>query len=213
MIKNYWDAEWKSRIKSNGLVQMNMHKLDQIVNELNKRLLYGPMKKLDIGCGCGVHAATLCQFNPWWKERWMGLDRSSVAINKAKSFGLTAIKKDIRDFETDERFELFLLLDTLEHLEDRIAVAEKIKQLAVDGRYYIFGNVPLYTSNITHAANVEWPIQPSDVVEFLMAAGCKKHAWHHIYGSAGWPYMMFESSNHALSVEPDENFIALSAMG
>jgi len=189
----HWDNQWKKRIISDARVKMNIPKFWKIRRELLKRPSFGRAEKLEIGCASGIHARIMAQDNPWWKERWTGIDLSEIAVNYAKKIGMNAIVADISTFKTDKRFNVFLLLDTLEHIKDRDAAAATIKSLGAKS-YIIFGNIPLYTGKLAHESGCEWPVSPADVVDFLKKAGCTKSMWYYMYGMSACPYMLFESS-------------------
>jgi len=115
---------------------------------------------------------------------------SENAIKIAKRWGINAEVGSIYDFESDEKFELFLFFDVLEHIEDHEKTAAQIKKLAAD-RYCIIGNVPLYLSHVEDDG-YEMEMNVKVLVNFLKMAGTKKVA-HIVYGIKGWPYMWFEA--------------------
>ena len=193
----YWNKTWGDRIVGNK-VSMNGQKIHIVINALWKRFYMAPMEKLDIGCGSGIHAANLAVYNPLWQYKWTGIDLAETGVSNARRCGLNAICGDFFTFDGNgKKYELFLLLDSLEHFEDPLSVGRKIKELASD-RYIIFGNCPLYLGKGTFEAGVEFPINIWVLKQFMEEAGCLSMN-HHIYGINGFPYILFEGSNQKVT--------------
>ncbi|GAG64345.1 unnamed protein product, partial [marine sediment metagenome] len=149
---------------------------------------------LEIGCGTGIHAQYLASLYPCWRTMWTGIDLAESAIKRAQSFGLNAEVADIYTYESDKKFEVFLLLDSLEHLENHDLLAQQIKKLAAE-RYTIFGNVPLYASSAHKEGAIEVSLDINTISKFLLDAGCSGHLKQRIYGVNGHPYMIFQITN------------------
>ena len=213
----YWDTQWAKRIRPDNIVEMNPAKLKRLLYELTNRPIYAAKQKLEIGCGPAMHARMLCKMNPWWRERWIGIDPSETAIAYARKNSMDAHVSTMEDFSSDVKYGVFLFLDVFEHLENRDAVADKIRELG-DTSYIIFGNIPLYVSQHALEKGVEFPTNMGDVVEFLVRAGCISGVWCNVYGIGGLPYCTFEASTdgviqHDGQIITNENTIALPAMG
>jgi SAM-dependent methyltransferase len=176
-------------------VSLNQEKADILCRKLWERPHLAKMQKLEIGCGTGYHAASLARIYPQYYDTYTGIDLSETAVEKARSWGLKAEVANIFDYNPGRKFDAFLLLDTLEHIEDRDRVAEKIKELA-NRNYVLFANVPLYLID----RGFEYPINFHDVFNFVKKCGFH-HFDHEIYGCYGFPYMFFEAV-HATSVDP-----------
>lgn len=191
----YWNETWQGRIHDDG-VDMNVGKLNILLHELVARPYLARMKKLDIGCGSGIHAHVLAKYNPYWKQRWTGIDLAQSGIDRAKNkYGLTAICGDIFNFDGNgNKYEAFLLLDSLEHFEERDKLGSKIKELAAP-EYVIFGNIPLYLSVLHQEGGIEKPMDANVVKNFLFSAGCEGKTSVRVYGVNAFPYMLFEASN------------------
>lgn len=188
----YWNNQWAERTKAD-IVQRNRGKFDYLINELWKRPHYTSLIKLDIGCGPAEHAAAMEKIYCNWTVRYLGLELSDVCIREAKQrFSLHILKEDIYKFSKLEArpYELFLLLDTFEHIEFPLKLAEKIKELASD-KFYIFGNIPLYHSDPSKKGGFEKPMDINDVYQFLNACGIDK-IWYQVYGINGYPYLVWE---------------------
>jgi len=186
--KSYWDQTWKDR--TGDTVKMNAGKFMHLIDVLWSKPHFAIKNKLDVGCGTGIHAHFLSLFNPLWKTRWTGIDLAESAIAKAKTFGLEAHVSDLLDYKTEKRFNLFLFLDVLEHIEDHEAIGKKIKDLASDN-YTIYGNCPLYLSDNDH----ERIINVNTIARFLAAAGCNGGLKPVVYGINGFPYITFEATS------------------
>lgn len=185
----YWDSEWKRRAGVLGKhPDMNVEKLGKIFYELTKRADYAKMEKFDIGCGTGIHAWYMSRIWPGWKEKWTGIDLSESAVRFARFNGLNAVCGNIFEYQTDKRFDLFLLLDSLEHFFDDKRLAGKIKELGGPS-FSIFGNIPLYS--MAHQQEVERSIGVKEVVNFLLSCGMEGVNYE-IYGVLGCPYCIFE---------------------
>lgn len=187
---NYWDTTWDGRIKPSGNVVMNWEKFHKITRALWKRLEFIGREKFEIGCGTGIHAQHMAALYPCWRTMWTGIDLAESAIKKAQSFDLNAQVANIYEYKSDKKFQVFLMLDSLEHHEHHDLLAEKVRELA-DKQYMFFGNVPLYQSTLHEEGGYERPMTIHDVGKFLRKAGLKSMT-HHVYGAFGYPYMMFQ---------------------
>lgn len=188
----YWNNVWKERDKGN-YTECNGEKFEFIQEQLKSRGPYiAPLKKLEVGCGSCMHMKILGFNNSAWLENYIGIDCSQTSIEIAQRWNINAQVGNIYDFESDEKFELFLFLDVLEHLEFHNKVAEKIKQLCAD-KFCIIGNVPLYLSH-QEDDGYERPVDVNVINNFLRMCGIGKFA-NIVYGIKGYPYMWFEAQN------------------
>jgi len=89
----------------------------------------------------------------------------------------------------EQRFDLFLFLDSLEHMENLKAISQKVRAIAADG-FIIFGNVPLYPSH--HDTMAEYPMNINILKQFIYDCGLSG-LHQRIYGINGYPYMVFEA--------------------
>ena len=185
----YWNEEWKRRDQGN-YTKCNGGKFQFIQERLNSRAAYiAPLKTLEVGCGSCLHVKTLSFEHPEWKENYLGIDLAEEGISIAKRWGINAEIDSIYDFKSDEKFQLFLFFDVLEHLKDHDRVSEQIKNLSADN-FCVMGNIPLYESHNDDDA-FERPMNVTDVSKLLNNAGIGKFI-NIIYGIKGWPYMWFE---------------------
>jgi hypothetical protein len=184
----YWENTWETVLDPDNPRGWNIKKMSRLIKEMSLRPHYAKLKKLEIGCGPGAHADIMGEIYTNWNDNWMGVDVSTLAVEHAQSLGLDARVAAAEKFQTDERFELFILLDVLEHIQERYELAENIARLAEEN-FFIFGNIPLFGSK--HPAYVEELLDGYKLGKFLRRAGCK-HVWVHIWGANLNPFMMFE---------------------
>ncbi len=187
----YWDTQWEKRTQ-NG-IQLNVKKAYKLLGKFMEKEYYEKLEKLDIGCGLGHICRYVSMFGqPEFENYYTGIDESKVAIDFGKKHGLNVVCGDILKYEFDKKFDAFLLLDSLEHIEDHLGLANKIRSLAKD-RYYIVGNIPLYQSDhVNEMGGFEHEMNSHKLTTFLHncgAMGCEEE----IYGCFGFPYMFFET--------------------
>jgi len=190
-INDFWEEEWNKRILGDGTVKFNVGKAEKILGNLKGREYFKPHKILDIGCGPAFHAIRILQDDPTYKNRWYGIDLAQNAVQFFQEQGLQGECGSIYNFNPNgNKFGIFLLLDTLEHIMDRDRLAGKIKELA-EQKYIIFGNIPLYTDKVNGGAGFENPMDIGILKKFMKDAGIPEFDYL-VYGIYGWPYMMFE---------------------
>jgi 2-polyprenyl-3-methyl-5-hydroxy-6-metoxy-1,4-benzoquinol methylase len=120
-------------------------RIDEANNSLAKIIdLLPPLppsaRVMDIGCGHGSVSAGLVEMG---LDVWgMEINQDAVASLKAK--GIRAVEHDItRPFHLDEKFDLVLVLDVLEHLFDPLMLLRQAGGLlSEEGRLIV--TVPLY---------------------------------------------------------------------
>lgn len=187
----YWDTEWRSRI-SGGSVKINVEKGGRIINELCKRPYYIDKEKLDVGCGPSYHARHMAGMMTGWIDKYTGIDLSPSVIERSRKAGLNVICGDIFGLTEEKKYDLFLFLDSLEHIKERDLLAEKVRKLAAKG-FMIFGNIPLYLSlHEVDGEKFENTMNFDKLVRFVNICGAR-NLWHEIYGVNGYPYMIFEA--------------------
>ena len=186
----YWNGEWKRRDKGR-YTTCNAGKFEFINKTLASRAVHiAPLRTLEVGCGSCLHIKTLAFDHPEWKDNYLGIDESEEAIKIAQRWGINAEIGNIYTFKSPHKFELFLFLDVLEHIEHHDIVAEQIKKLSAD-EFCIIGNVPLYLSHVEDEG-YEREMNVAVLSDFLRLVGIKKFS-HIVYGIKGLPYMWFEA--------------------
>ena len=92
------------------------------------------LKVLDIGCGDGRVSEELVKLG---HEVW-GLDASEQAAHLAQEKGIKVIIGEIEKFEPDQKFDLIIMTDILEHLFDPLEMLVRAKSwLSPDGEIII----------------------------------------------------------------------------
>jgi 2-polyprenyl-3-methyl-5-hydroxy-6-metoxy-1,4-benzoquinol methylase len=190
-VAEFWNEEWGKRIVNKTHVLFNQGKAKFILETLDMKNFYKPLQILDIGCGPAIHANNIIRYEPEFKDRWYGIDVSEKAIEFVKSKGFQCEVANIYDFNPDRKFDVFFLLDSLEHISNRKKAAEKIKELS-NGNTIIFGNIPLYIDNHGLESGYEEPMDFVKLNRFVLDAGCV-YLNHFIYGVHGCPYMVWEA--------------------
>jgi SAM-dependent methyltransferase len=190
----WWDAHWNTRIDGEA-VFLNGEKLKYVVGRLWALPWLIKAKKLDIGCGPCNHAIIIGKWCNEWIKNYKGIDYCETAISYATRRGINVEQIDIVRYAaiSEDKYDTFLLLDTLEHIEDYAATAAAIASLskpATEPR--IFGNVPLYQSPHCATGGFERLVDIVFVKKFAELAGYKVYL-NHIYGLDGFPYMWFEA--------------------
>jgi glycosyltransferase involved in cell wall biosynthesis len=191
----YWDSQWANRVfEENGQcgTKINLERAEIVIGEITSRKHFADLEILDIGCGSGFHAHCVSKTFPAWRERYLGIDLSKVAVEHVRKWGFKAEHADLLDLETDRKFGLFLLIDSLEHIENHAAAASKISGLAASGAR-IFGNIPLNHSSAHCGLGFERPVDMRRLRHFLSMCGANQFE-QRIYGlKDGVPYMIFEA--------------------
>lgn len=201
-IVKYWDREWRRRYHGDFQVECNAKKAKILVQQLWSRGYFFHLNKLEIGCGIPHHTMYISSICKEWGQKYTGIDISPEAVSIGKNWGFNIELADIIEFESDQKFDLFIFLDVLEHIKDHDAVALAVCRLKSD-KFHIFGNVPLYRSEHEKEGGFERSVNIKTISRFMSLCGIKEFR-HHIYGIDGWPYMRFEGCNHKEYL--DENF-------
>lgn len=93
-----------------------------------------PGMTLDVGCGQGGVA-------PWWKDRseLVGLELSEAAVAKATELypGVDFRVGAIEEFETDERFDTIVAVETIEHWADVHKGLDNVRRLLKDDGVFV----------------------------------------------------------------------------
>jgi SAM-dependent methyltransferase len=87
---------------------------------------------LDIGCGDGFFLSRLRELG---FIEIQGIDPSETFLSRCRDKGLSVEKKDLFDLKREPRFDLVLLIEVLEHLEEPRKAIEVIRSiLREDGK-------------------------------------------------------------------------------
>jgi hypothetical protein len=189
----YWDRQWENRIVDSISTKGNWDKYKVLATELCKRPYLSKLKKIEIGAGVCSIALQMSNVYSNWLDDYKAIEQSPKAVEWCRDKGINAVCADFMTFETDEKFDLFLFFDVLEHIEDVEALAEKVKSMASD-KFRVIGNIPLYTSEHDPEEGYERLMNVNSLNEAMALMGCSQIS-HYIYGSHGFPYMMWEAYN------------------
>jgi len=86
------------------------------------------LRALDVGGGAGWELSTIRDTDPRFTETLVvDLDPNAAELAAANGHGYFCGR--IEDFETDQRFDLVLLLNVIEHVRDPVRVLEKVRSL------------------------------------------------------------------------------------
>ena len=192
--KEHWDNEWQKRIKDeNSTVSRNVEKAGKIIYELCKRPGYIKLEKIDVGCGPPTHAIHLSDLYGGWDKTYTGIDLSEIAVQYGRDCGLNVIQGDFLEYQTEKKYDVFMFLDSLEHIFDHEKLSQKIKELAAPG-YYIIGNVPFYPNAHNKDPGLERDMDIKILKNFMWNSGVKIFNID-VYGALGYPYCFFEGMN------------------
>jgi len=95
---------------------------------------------LDIGCGTGAQLQTLKPYGTLW-----GLDKSAKALEYAKTKAPFAhlMQGSFPECTFDQQFDIIMLLDVLEHIEDDTLALQKLASIMKPGAIAVI-TVPAY---------------------------------------------------------------------
>ncbi len=97
-----------------------------------RKLLGETANVLDVGCGsCALLSLLKKLAPPGW--RLYGNDMSEDALLQAENLGFEKIKGRFEEVETAQRFDLIILNQTIEHLDDPVKIIEKSAELLLPG--------------------------------------------------------------------------------
>ena len=123
------DEWWNENGKFKILHQIKTHRMTYILDQINNRDIK-KLKILDVGCGGGIICEPLARLG----AQVTGLDFSPNNIKAAKlhsiknKLKINYINKDIEKSKLDEKFDLILMFEVLEHLDNWQKTIKKIKK-------------------------------------------------------------------------------------
>jgi len=164
-IKEYWDGSLANRITTRGF-ECNGSKLIKILNFLKKIDLKGKTK-LEIGCGA-CHLAMKLKL-----DKYTGLDISSVGYDFVKKHLLTDsyfVNSSIEEYQTDNKYDVIMAFDSLEHINLNKNIADKINSLSKSNSIFI-GNIPLVNSSHKEKQGIEYEMDFNKLWAFLHSCG------------------------------------------
>ena len=125
LSKEWWNPKGKFKILHNILPVRIEYILEKIPNKVIKNL-----NILDLGCGGGLTCEPLSRLG----AKVTGIDFIEENINIAKQHAIQSnlsinyIKQDLEKMELNQKFDMILLLEVLEHIDDWHLIIKKIKK-------------------------------------------------------------------------------------
>ncbi len=88
----------------------------------------GKKKILDVGCGEGRFLSILKEFG---SSDWelVGIDFDEKAVARCRERGFRAEAKRIEDFQSEEKFDVVIMFQLIEHVEDPAAVCRQVRRI------------------------------------------------------------------------------------
>ena len=123
------DEWWNENGKFKILHQIKSHRLSYILDQINNRNIRN-LKILDVGCGGGIICEPLARLG----AKVTGIDFAPNNIIAAKihskknKLKINYINKDIEKSNLDEKFDIILMFEVLEHLDNWKKTIKNIKK-------------------------------------------------------------------------------------
>ncbi len=125
LSEEWWNENGKFKI----LHQIKSHRITYILDQINNRDIRN-LKILDVGCGGGIICEPLARLG----GKVTGIDFSPNNIKVAKihskknKLKVNYIYKDIEKSKLDEKFDIILMFEVLEHLDDWKKTIKNLKK-------------------------------------------------------------------------------------
>ena len=122
------DEWWNENGKFKILHQIKSHRMTYILDQINNRNIKN-LKILDVGCGGGIICEPLARLG----AKVTGIDFAPNNIKAAKihskknKLKINYISKDIEKSKLDEKFDVIIIFEVLEHLNDWESFLRKIR--------------------------------------------------------------------------------------
>ena len=123
------DEWWNENGKFKILHQIKSHRMPYILDQINNRNIRN-LKILDVGCGGGIICEPLSRLG----AKVTGIDFAPNNIIAAKMHSkknklkINYINKDIEKSKLDEKFDIILMFEVLEHLDNWKKTIKNIKK-------------------------------------------------------------------------------------
>ena len=123
------DEWWNENGKFKILHQIKSHRMTYILDQINNRNIKN-LKILDVGCGGGIICEPLARLG----AKVTGIDFAPNNIIAAKihskknKLKINYINKDIEKSKLDEKFDIILMFEVLEHLDNWKKTIKNIKK-------------------------------------------------------------------------------------
>ena len=123
------DEWWNENGKFKILHQIKSHRMSYILDQINNRNIRN-LKILDVGCGGGIICEPLARLG----AKVTGIDFAPNNIMAAKihskknKLKINYLYKDIEKSKLDEKFDIILMFEVLEHLDNWKKTIKNIKK-------------------------------------------------------------------------------------
>ena len=123
------DEWWNENGKFKILHQIKSHRMSYILDQINNRNIRN-LKILDVGCGGGIICEPLARLG----AKVTGIDFAPNNIMAAKihskknKLKINYLNKDIEKSKLDEKFDIILMFEVLEHLDNWKKTIKNIKK-------------------------------------------------------------------------------------
>ena len=123
------DEWWNENGKFKILHQIKSHRMSYILDQINNRNIRN-LKILDVGCGGGIICEPLARLG----AKVTGIDfvpNNIIAAkihSKKNKLKINYINKDIEKSKLDEKFDIILMFEVLEHLDNWKKTIKNIKK-------------------------------------------------------------------------------------
>ena len=122
------DEWWNENGKFKILHQIKRHRMTYILDQINNRNIKN-LKILDVGCGGGIICEPLARLG----AKVTGIDfvpnniKAAKIHSKKNKLKINYIYKDIEKSKLDEKFDIILMFEVLEHLDNWKKTIKNIK--------------------------------------------------------------------------------------
>ena len=136
------DEWWNENGEFKILHQIKSHRMTYILDQVNNRNIKN-LKILDVGCGGGIICEPLARLG----AKVTGIDFAPNNIKAAKihskknKLKINYINKDIEKSEIDKKFDIILMFEVLEHLDNWKKTIKKIKKNLNKNGIIIFSTI------------------------------------------------------------------------
>ena len=129
---------WAEKPEIRNIYQGRWRFITSVVSRKLAECDNGPLRVLDAGCGDGYW---LYQLNALDNVQVAGLDYNPLRVERAQEVvpGVPVICCDISSYETDERFDVILLSQVLEHVKQDTELLCKLKHMLKKDGVLILG--------------------------------------------------------------------------
>ena len=138
-LSNEW---WNENGKFKILHQIKIHRMKYILDQINNRNIKD-LKILDVGCGGGLICEPLARLG----ARVTGIDfapnniKAANIHSKKNNLEINYIYKDIEKSKFGQKFDIILMFEVLEHLDNWKKTIKKIKKNLNTNGMIIFSTI------------------------------------------------------------------------